>query len=289
MRASLAEVDKAHGATLNFYEFGQGKPRVLITGAVHGDEVVGTYAIQNAISGFDRRTIKGSVLFLPVANPLAYRCRERASPVDRVDLNRVFPGNEEGSVSERLANRIWKEATKADYILDLHGAGLNCIPYILCLHREFNFVRKYVRKLGVPTVVESSGLRGQLFIEASHRKIPAAVIEAGSHHGVFLTDHAEQLRSTILGLLASLGMIEESVTTTKQRFFGKILNTKAKEEDFFSPRVKPGTIVKKRDSLGFLSRTGKKVLSQHNGIITSIQMPGVVFPGDSIANIAEET
>ena len=288
MRESTVEVDKAHGATLTFYEFGQGRPRVLISGAMHGDEVVGTYAIQNVMSALDRRTLKGSVLFLPVANPLAYRCRERASPVDKMDLNRGFPGNEKGSASERLAHRIWQEATKADYVLDLHGAGLNCIPYILCLHKEFDFVRDYVKKLGIPTVVESSGLRGQLFIEASHKKIPAAIIEAGSHLGVFKPEHADQLQSTMLGLLAGLGMIKENASITKQRFFGKISNTKAEEEEFFIPKVKPGTIVKKGDTLGVMGAKAKNVPSQNSGIITSIQMPGIAFPGDSIANIAEE-
>jgi len=282
------EVDKTYGATLSFYRLGKGKPGVLVTGAMHGDEVIGTYSIRRAISSLDERTLKGSVTFLPVSNPLAFRCRERASPVDSTDLNRVFPGDEKGSVSQRLAHTIWQEATQADYILDLHGCGMSCIPYVLCLHQEFDYVREYVRKLAIPTVVESSGLRGQLFIEASHKKMPAAIIEAGSHRGIFNTDHADQLYRTIFGLLASLSIIDEKVPLAKQRFYGKISNTKVDEEDFFIPRVTAGMTVKKGDLLGVMTTEGKKVLSQHSGIITSVQMPGVVFPGDSVANIAEE-
>jgi len=286
MRKTSIEVDKTHGTTITFYRFGSGKPRVLVSGAIHGDEVIGTYTIQNMFPSLARRSLKGSAIFLPVANPLAFRCRERASPVDNADLNRVFPGDEKGSVSGRLAHSIWQEATQADYILDLHGCGMSCTPYVLCLHKEFYFVRDYVKKLAIPTVVESSGLRGQLFIEASHKKIPAAIIEAGSHRGVFDANHADQLRKTILGLFASLGMTHEATGLTEQRFFGKISNVNTEEEDFFTPQVRAGTTVRKGDQLGAMSITDKKVLSPHSGIITSIQMPGVVFPGDSVASIA---
>jgi len=288
LRKTSIEVDKTHGATLAFYRFGSGKPRVLVTGAIHGDEVIGTYTIRNIVSSLARRSLKGSTIFLPVANPLAFRCRERASPVDGADLNRVFPGDEKGSVSERLAHSIWREATQADYILDLHGCGMSCTPYVLCLHKEFDFVRGYVKRLAIPTVVESSGLRGQLFIEASHKKIPAAIIEAGSHRGVFDANHADQLRKTIFGLFASLGMTQKITGAMEQRFFGKISNVKTEKEDFFIPRVSPGTIVKKGDELGAMSVADKKMLSPHSGIVTSIQMSGVVFPGDSVASIAEE-
>jgi len=282
------EIDRTHGATLTFRRLGKGKPKVIVTGAMHGDEVIGTYSIRRAISSLDRRTLKGSVTFLPVSNPLAFRCRERASPIDSADLNRVFPGDKKGSISQRLAYAIWQEATQADYILDLHGCGMSCIPYVLCLHQEFDFIREYVKRLAIPTVVESSGLRGQLFIEASHKKIPAAIIEAGSHRGVFNTDHADELYTTILGLLGSLGMIDEKPSLTKQRFFGKISSTKVEEEDFFIPQVTAGTAVKKSDVLGVVTARGRKVLSQHSGVITSVQVAGIVFPGDSVANIAEE-
>jgi len=288
MRKTKVEIDKAHGASLAFYRLGNGKPRILVTGAIHGDEVIGTYAMRKVISLLDRRTPRGSVMFLPIANPLAFRCRERASPVDGADLNRIFPGNQEGSVSERLAHRIWQEAMASDYVLDLHGCGMSCTPYVLCLHQEFDFIRRYVRKLAVPTVVESSGLRGQLFIEASHKKIPAAIIEAGSHRGVLDVDHADKLRNAMLGLFASLGIVREKATAEQQRFFGKISGVKAEEENFFIPRIRAGTLVKKGDVLGIMSAGSKRILSPYRGIVTSIQMSGVVFPGDSVASIAEE-
>jgi len=288
MRKTKVEIDRTQEASLTFYRLGSGEPRILVTGAVHGDEVIGTHAIREVIRLLDRRTLRGSVTFLPVANPLAFRCRQRASPVDGADLNRVFPGSQEGTVSERLAHHIWQEALASDHVLDLHGCGMSCIPYVLCLHQEFDFVRKYVRKLAIPTVVESSGLRGQLFIEASHKEIPAVIIEAGSHHGVLDVDHAHQLRDAMLGLFASLGMMREKATTAQQRFFGKISGVKAGEENFFIPRIQAGTPVKKGTTLGIMSAGNKRILSPRRGIITSIQMPGVVFPGDSVASIAEE-
>lgn len=289
MRKMKLEIDKTHANSLSFYRLGAGKPRVLVTGAIHGDEVIGTHAIREVISILDRKTIKGTVTLLPVSNPLAFRCRTRASPVDGADLNRIFPGSRDGSASERFAYHIWQEAKASDHVLDLHGCGMSCAPYILCLHREFNFVRDYVRNLAIRTVVESSGLRGQLFIEASHNKIPAAIIEAGSHHGMFNIDHSRQLQKAMLGLFARLGMISYGAAAIRQHFYGKISGVKTGEEGFFLPRIKAGASVKKGSVLGTMTAGDKRVLSPYRGVVTSVQMPGIVFPGDSVASIAEET
>ena len=52
-------------------------------------------------------------------NKAAYFNRTRTSPYDNLDLNRIFPGDKDGSQSMQLAHAIWQETRAADYIIDL--------------------------------------------------------------------------------------------------------------------------------------------------------------------------
>jgi predicted deacylase len=72
--------------------------------------------------------LQGTIRIVPVANPLAMEADARGSPLDDLDLNRAFPGNPEGSHTERLADAITRHALgDADSVIDLHGGGSWCI------------------------------------------------------------------------------------------------------------------------------------------------------------------
>jgi predicted deacylase len=102
-------------------------PRVSVLGGVHGDERVGVLAAWLLLAhleqlGADR--LRGTVEVVPVANPPAFRARRRTNPIDGANLARLFPGNERGTTSERLAYVITKELISgADLLVDLHSAG----------------------------------------------------------------------------------------------------------------------------------------------------------------------
>jgi predicted deacylase len=65
------------------------------------------------------------VLLLPVASPLAYAAGTRFTPPDGVNLARVFPGDPQGSPTERLAAFLFQEfGRRCDYLIDLHSGGV---------------------------------------------------------------------------------------------------------------------------------------------------------------------
>src|SRR5262245_9201309 len=84
-------------------------PRLIAMAGVHGDELEGTRALQALMRSVDPAGLTGTLVVVPVANPPAYLARTRRSAVDGVDLNRVFPGRPDGTVSERLAHTICYE------------------------------------------------------------------------------------------------------------------------------------------------------------------------------------
>ncbi len=97
-------------------------PVALIIAGAHGDEYEGPAAIHDLIRELDPHEIHGSVIFVPVANPLAFAAGTRRHPADNGDLNRTFPGKTEGGPTEQLAHLLIEEfALVSDFIFSLHG------------------------------------------------------------------------------------------------------------------------------------------------------------------------
>ena len=100
--------------------------KIAIVGGIHGDEVAGWKA---ALQLKERKNFVGEVLIVPQANILACKREERypglGSEINGIkykDLNRNFPGNPNGSITEQISNAITEVVTgfDADIIIDLH-------------------------------------------------------------------------------------------------------------------------------------------------------------------------
>ncbi|QJD92768.1 succinylglutamate desuccinylase [Duganella dendranthematis] len=109
-----------------------GGTRLMITGAVHGNETCGTLAIQRVMTEFDqgkRHLTKGRVTFVPATNPLAYAKHERAG--DR-NLNRnLFPNSDPQDFEDRVANWLCPLLAQHDVLLDLHSFNAASEPFVM--------------------------------------------------------------------------------------------------------------------------------------------------------------
>jgi predicted deacylase len=108
---------------------GSGGPVALIAAGVHGDEGPwGAWAIRKLLDTTSSDELKGTLRVIPMANPLAMQADKRNAPLDTLDLNRVFPGNADGSHTERLAAIIAEHGIEGvDVAIDLHGGGSWCV------------------------------------------------------------------------------------------------------------------------------------------------------------------
>jgi predicted deacylase len=121
----------AAAGTLNLRigSVGQGKPVVTVTAGVHGDEGPwSARAIHHLLEMTAMTDLIGTLRVVPVSNPLAMEADARCAPLDVLDLNRVFPGNPNGSHTERLAALLVEHAVEgASVLVDLHGGGSWCV------------------------------------------------------------------------------------------------------------------------------------------------------------------
>ncbi len=103
-------------------------PCLLLNCGTHGDEPEGHSALLDLVEGIEPSALRGTLLGITALNYPAYENRKRGNPLDdwQYDLNRVFPGSPDGSITQRIAHRVCSDILpQADLVLDLHSGGTN--------------------------------------------------------------------------------------------------------------------------------------------------------------------
>jgi len=107
-------------------------PRIVISGAVHGNETCGTKGILRLIDDIESgrlHIVAGTVTFIPVTNPLAYANGTRVG--DR-NLNRcLFPTEHPADFEDRIANWLCPLLASHDVLLDLHSFSAGDVPFVM--------------------------------------------------------------------------------------------------------------------------------------------------------------
>ncbi|QBE66939.1 succinylglutamate desuccinylase/aspartoacylase domain-containing protein [Pseudoduganella lutea] len=125
-----------HFRSLHYAGQGAG-PRLIVTGAVHGNETAGTRGIERVMAQLDSgelAIVNGSVTFVPVVNPLAYLKGERAG---ERNLNRnLFPKADPKDFEDRVANWLCPLLAAHDVLLDLHSFLSPGEPFVMVGPRD---------------------------------------------------------------------------------------------------------------------------------------------------------
>jgi predicted deacylase len=108
-------------------------PVLWLDSTMHGPEIVGAEVIRRLTREvLDPARLRGVVIAAPILNPLAFLAHAYHTPQDNYNLNRVFPGNPRGLLSQRLAHLIMTEGiARADYVINMHCNPLPALMFNL--------------------------------------------------------------------------------------------------------------------------------------------------------------
>ncbi|MFF4503072.1 succinylglutamate desuccinylase/aspartoacylase family protein [Streptomyces sp. NPDC001401] len=191
-------------------------PRVLITAGVHGGEFTGIDAATRLAARLEPGELRGQLILCPVANPPAvYQGRLGVSPLDGININRVFPGDPDGSRTERLAAWLFAHLLDgADAYVDLHSGGIDevltdFVGLRLTGDPELDArTADMARSAGIEDVV--IGLNadgGNSHAAAARQGVPAILVETGQL-GERNPETARRLVNGIYGVLSRLGALD---------------------------------------------------------------------------------
>lgn len=164
-------------------------PSVLMVAGNHGDEWEGQIALGNLIRAIEPRHVRGRLVVLPSLNFPAAIVGSRTSPIDDGNLNRAFPGDANGGVTQQIA--YWVEHALLpgfDFGFDFHsgGSSLAYVPSALVprdpdrdrMERLIGLLRAFGAPISYVAAAPQGGDR--TFTSAGHRQgVPVMATELG--------------------------------------------------------------------------------------------------------------
>jgi predicted deacylase len=174
-------------------------PTLLAAAGVHGDEYEGMEAIRQVFHTLDPHRMTGTFIGIPVANPLAYAGRSRATPahVDGLNLARVFPGDSDGTITRRLAHHLLALVERLvgpdDLFIDLHSGSADVTFAPMIGIRDVSDVdqstsEEAARHFGLSRLWLIPDSPGPFNAETSRRGIPTLGTETTGRAGCDPTD-----------------------------------------------------------------------------------------------------
>ena len=229
---------------------------LVITAGVHGCEYVGVQTARKLWKSLNPREMKGQVILLPLVNQYGfYEGAKQIVPEDGENLNRVFPGKSDGTLTQRIAYVIEKEIyPHADFLIDLHGGDCNeamepLVFFPVAAKSLVNEISREAASYLPVTYRVSSTAKNGLYSYATQKGIPALLLEIGGE-GKWQESEVEHCESCIYHLMSYLNILQTKVSKKEQKEIIQAVYDEAGVNGFWYPRVKPGQSVSKGDLLG---------------------------------------
>ncbi len=265
-------------------------PVFTIIGGIHGYEYPPIVATQELMHEIDPKKLSGTLIILPIANLASFYQRSAFyNPLDGKNLNNVFPGKVDGTISEKIAHWITTEViANSDIVLDIHGGDANedLLPFI-CYYNNLDNAEatKKAKQLSEASQMENvvsypynltkSDQAKYAFKQAVQDDKVAFSIEAGKLGNV-QKENVDLIKNAVYNVLKSIKMYSNSnQKLTKNHFKPKYFNNqsyvKVPTEGIFYSEFKSGDKVTKGEEIGVIKdefgKLKEKIYATETGII----------------------
>lgn len=276
-------------------------PILVVTAGVHGNEYEGVEAIPRIYEQVEPGTLHGTLVMVPVCNMPAYEAGTRNSPIDGLNLARVFPGDADGTTTQRIAYWLTHRLIKhADFFIDLHSAGVESdIPTMIGYrHSEDELgqrTQSAAQAFGAPVMWghPPPGTLGRSISAATEYGVPWLYTESpgGGRTG---PDDVACYINGVINVMKHLGMIpgEPQPQATTHHLVGDgnlDVVISAPAAGSFRPRVGVLDEVSTGQRLGivedFFGRVVGEVTADRDGVVIFLRRLPQVNAGDSLMQV----
>ncbi|MCI5845803.1 MAG: M14 family metallopeptidase [Oscillospiraceae bacterium] len=282
---------------------GTGKQRICVVTGIHGDELEGQYLVwllehylQEHIDQLD-----GTVDIYPALNPMGIDSITRGIPQFDLDMNRIFPGNPNGTMMEAISASIIEDLQGADICIDIHSSNiyLQELPQIRMSVPTMETLLPYGKLLNVDFIwVHESATVLESTLAHSLNSIGTKTLVVEMGVGMRITQaYGKQLFDGILNLMQALDMWHGEVPSVREPIVSldgavEFLNSDA--AGIFVPAVSFGTMVQSGDHIGDILNTldGSIAASIHancDGLLFTLREYPVVYGGSLLGRILKQT
>jgi predicted deacylase len=262
-------------------------PVLCVDGGVHGDEYDGMEAVRRVVAELDPAALRGTVVGVPCMNTAAFEAASRVSGLDHANLNRIFPGDPDGSFSLRLAATFVEQVVPAiDALVDLHTGGTfgDIVPLTIVQGGFESLATPIGLAAGHQYVWKGGAWGGTARIAALEAGKPAITIEAGgSTYRESIVDlHVGSVRNILrqLGMIDGDPVLRSSYTAVTGTF------ARSASGGFFLSHAGLGDSCAAGDLLGSIvdhyGHTVEEVRAPGDGVVLWHRAVRTVRPGDEV-------
>ena len=301
-----AGVDAATRIPITIVRGAQPGPTLALIAGTHGSEVAPIVALQRVRAIVDPAALRGTVLIVHVANMPSFLGRTiYYSPIDGKNLNRVYPGKPDGTVSERIAYAITNQIIeRADFLVDIHsGDGNESLrPYSywspLGLNaRADSIARDMALAWGSDHIVIDTmrprDVRASVYTQntAQLRGKPALTTETG-YLGIAAEDMVQRNVDGVFRLLRYFHMVPGEVELVRQPlFFDRAEVLRSPATGVWHARVERGQSVQKGALIGvltdFFGNAQAEIRAPFGGIVLYVVATPAMSQGEPMGMIGE--
>ena len=266
-------------------------PRLLLTAALHGDEINGVEAIRRVLR-LKMKKLRGDLIAVPVVNLPAFLGRSRYLP-DRRDLNRLFPGSSSGSFGARLARTLFQDiARQCTHAIDLHTGSRNRpnLPQVRYTGAVTGS-KEMAAAFRAPVIMDSPVRSGTFRGVFSSMGRPQILYEGGEAQ-IMEPSPVKVAMKGVLSVMRYLEMLPPPKNPSDQPESAVCHDSfweRSPRGGLFLPSVDLGSVVRKGDSLGKVadpfSTKKTSVKSTHEGVIIGRAKHAVIDEGDGIFHV----
>jgi len=273
----------------------QAGPSLLVTAAMHGNELNGTEIINRLLNISSLKRLRGTLIAIPVLNVYGLINRSRLLP-GGVNLDSCFPGSENGTHAARMAHIFTKEIiSKADVCLDLQTGLMNHtnLPQIFINTADEN-AQSLAKAFNAPVISNTMFKPGMLRTIIAEQNKRFLMYEAGE--AMRFDEHAIRVGvKGTLNLMRKLGMLPTKTPAKEPKlksfFTDKNIWVRASTSGISHSKHKLGQHVKKGELLctindPFGATNSVNVVSPEEAIIVGKNNLPLVHEGESLFQLA---
>jgi uncharacterized protein len=265
-------------------------PTLFVSAAVHGDEINGVEITRRLLLQPALKQLAGTLLVVPVVNVFGFQAKSRYLP-DRRDLNRSFPGREQGSMAARLAHAfLTNVALRCDAGIDLHTAAIHRdnLPQIRADMTDPQLAR-LARAFAAPVAIHSAPPAGSLRHAGAAHQVPIMVYEAGEA----LRFDEVSIRvglNGVINVMREFGMLKPRRKPPKPSVpLQSTTWVRAPRSGILRSLHKLGDLLHEGDALGIVSDpTGREEVELHapfDGLVIGRTHLPLVYEGEAVFHI----
>lgn len=268
-------------------------PTILFSAGIHGDEINGVDIVRQIIARKINKPKRGTIICMPILNVFGFLNGTRNFPDGR-DLNRVFPGIENGSLASRVAYKLMRDIIPdVDLIVDFHTGGASRFNAAqVRIVREEAKLDEFASVFGAPFVLYSNHIAKSFRNACFQLGKPILLFEGGKSS--FVNDTISKVGvEGAKRLLAHFDMLSSKLKSNPPKmstvFVEESKWMRAKKSGMFKSKVAINTKVSVDDVIGQITDPyGKlyhEVKSTINGYIINVNEASLVYQGDALFHI----